>query len=180
MTGVTRRRNKIALGLGLALIATALFATPASAATTRAEYVGQADPICQAQQLQDRATFRAYKKSIKRYLKHHPNPDPDRPSKTVLRMAMRYYDRVLAIHRRADSELSSISPAPGDEGATAEWLQLRGASADLLERAIRAVRHNKIKPFIRLYLKSIRRSLQAEVSIRDFGFRYCSSPPDVL
>jgi hypothetical protein len=142
--------------------------------------VAQTDPICQAGQAQDRATFRAWKKQIKPYLKHHPNRDRDRPSKVVRRLAVRYYDRVLATERDVVSQLSSISPAPGDEAAVGEWLQLRGKSADLLERGIHAIRRNKIKLFIHLYVQSIQRKLQAEVPIDDFGFRYCSSDREQL
>jgi hypothetical protein len=53
------------------------------------------------------------------------------------------------------------TPAPGAEGAVSAWRQ-------------------KIKLFIHLYVKSINRTIQADFSIRDFGFQYCShAPPDV-
>jgi hypothetical protein len=152
----------------------------ASAASSRTEYVAQADPICQAGQTQQRAALKSYAKSVKRYLKHHSPGEPYRPSKRIVRLVIRYYDQILSVDRSMNSQLSSISPAAGDEAAVAEWLGLRTQSADLLERTIRALHHRKVKLAIRFYLKSIRRGLLAELPIRDFGFQYCSStPPDV-
>lgn len=159
----------------------AVAANHATAASTRAEYVAQADPICQAGQTQERAAFEAYRKAIRRYLNRLPHPDPFTPGKKVIRLVVHHYERILAIDRSVNSQLSSISSAPGDEAAVAEWLQLRARSADLLDRAVHAVRRHKPRLFIRLYLKSIRRTLQAELPIRDFGFQHCSStPPDVI
>lgn len=169
------------IAAAIMLLALAIGASKATAASTRAEYVSQADPICQAGQVRQKAAFSEYRRSTKRYLKHHPNPDPDRPGKHVLRLAVHYYDRVLALQRGVNSQLGLVIPAPGDEAAVAEWLQLRGTSADLLERAIHALRRNKIKLFLRRYVKSINGALQSELSVRNFGFQYCvAGPPDAL
>jgi hypothetical protein len=175
---VTRLRWLI--GLGIAATALLIAAAPAGAASTRAEYVAQADPICQAGQAQERVAFKSYAKSIKRYLKDHPHPEPNRPSKAVTRLVLRHYSLILSVNRSVNSQLSSINPAAGDETAVAEWLQLRTQSADLLDRTVHAFHNRKVELAIRFYVNSIRRELQAELPIRDFGFQYCSSaPPDV-
>jgi hypothetical protein len=172
------RTRAIAVAIGLVVLATP--ATAANAASTRAEYVAQVDPICQAGQAQERAAFKAYVKSAKRYLRRHPNSDPDKPSKQIFRLVTRLYSRILAIDRSVLAQLNSIPPAAGDEAAVAEWLGVRTQSADLLERSIHALQRQKLKLFFRLYLKSIRRSLQATLPISDFGFRYCDEPPGIV
>jgi hypothetical protein len=161
----------------IALAALALGTGTAYGAATRAEYVAQTDPICRVGGVQEQAAFKSYTKSIKRYLKHHPELDPDRPSNGVVRLVVRHYGRVLSIERRVNSELSPISPAPGDEAAVADWLRLRTQSADLLDRTVHAFHGRKFKLGIRFYVKSIDRKLRAEAPIGDFGFQYCA-PPD--
>lgn len=162
-----------------ALIALAVAASPAHAAGTRAEYVAQVDPICHTGDSQHRSAFKAYAKSVKRYLKHHPQhprqDDAYKPSKTIIRMVVRYYTRGLQIERGVNSQLASISPVPGDEAAIGEWLRLRTGSADLLERTIHAFHQSKIKFGLHLYVKSIHKSLMAQLPISDFGFHYCAS-----
>jgi hypothetical protein len=165
-----------AVVIPIAVMLLALGAATAYGASSRAEYVAQADPICQAGSAQEHAAVKSYVKSVKRYDKHH-HGDPYRPSKKAIRLVVRHYSRVLAIERSMNSQLSSISAAPGDEAAVNKWLQLRSQAADLLERTIHAVHHRKVKLSIRLYLKSLRRTLLAQIPISDFGFRYCSRTP---
>jgi hypothetical protein len=122
-----------AVVIPIAVMLLALGAATAHGASSRAEYVAQADPICQAGSAQEHAAFKSYVKSVKRYDKHH-HGDPYRPSKKAIRLVVRHYSRVLAIERSMNSQLSSISAAPGDEAAVNKWLQLRSQAADLLER----------------------------------------------
>lgn len=88
----TYTRNLIAFAI--AAVALAIAATSASAATTRAEYVAQVDPICQASKPRLTHEVRSYERRIRHLIQH--GLDPDRPTKQALRVVVRFYDQ----HRR--------------------------------------------------------------------------------
>ena len=160
--------------ISLAIGALALAASSAYAASTRAEYVAQVEPICQTERSQEKAAFRSFKKRIGPITKREGGFDSEKPPKVVIRIAKRYYDQLVAIQRATNTQISSVPPPPGDEMAISQWLQLRGRSTDLLERATRAAVHGKTPRALKLFARSFNSEADAELTVRDFGFKACT------
>jgi hypothetical protein len=153
-------------------ITLAITATTALAASTRAEYVAQTDPICQAGNSREKTVLRSLKKSVGELRKR--GIDTTEPTKPVVHVARRYYGRLVSIARNVIGEISLVAPAPGDEGTVSQWLQLSGQSVDLFQRGIDAFAHGKSHRYKQLMTKSSYRRGNADYLVRDFGFRYCA------
>jgi hypothetical protein len=176
MTGVTRPRNKVALGLGLALIAAALFATPASAATTRAEYVAQVDPICQSGQAQEVVAAQPLLRAAKRAKKH---PKSRKASKRLGRAVASYFQQYGAIEHAVNTQIATVPPAADDVSLIQVWLRARNELVDL-ETGLFSSRPKGLKGFAKLlsdFFTLAARQLEVADLVRDFGFQYCNQPP---
>jgi hypothetical protein len=168
---VTSRRHIAALALPVLLLAIAVLAAPANAATTRAEYVAQVDPICHAADTRMSAVIRSLKKSAKQ-LKQR-GIDTEEPTKPVVRVAVRGYNRIALIARNAFTQISVVTAAPGDETTVSAWLRQLSREIDRFQRAIHAFAHRKVHRYKQLMYKSSLSGLEADVLVRDFGFQYC-------
>lgn len=169
---MTSRRHTAALALPLLLLAIAVFAAPANAATTRAEYVAQVDPICQQENISQKAVVRSLNKRVKRLAKR--GFDPQKPSKPVARLIIRGYDRLAGLQRGANGSIALVTPAPGDQTTTSSWIQQRAAFATLFQRAGHLFAHQKQRKALGLFFRALRIEDQAEQLIEPFGFRFCN------
>jgi hypothetical protein len=149
----------------------AITVAPAQAASTRAEYVAQVDPICQTAATKQSAVIRSLKK-FARQLKQR-GIDTEEPTKQVIRIAVRGYNRIALIARNAVAQISAIAPAPGDETTVSAWFRRLSLQIDLFQRAIRAFAHQKVHRYKQLMYKSSIRGLEADDLVREFGFRHC-------
>jgi hypothetical protein len=153
------------------LVALAI-APPAHAASSRAEYVAQVEPICEGAQ---KPTFKAYLGSFKGVPpiddREHPT---QRESHQVDRALGRLYSRVAGIYGRTSSRIGAVSPAPGDEAAVAAWLAGRAQAQALWLRAGRAARHLKARRADGLTQKGIKVSDSASRNVSEFGFHFCT------
>jgi hypothetical protein len=157
-----------AIVLGLAVLGVS--AATAYAASTRAEYVAQVDPICQIEQGRAKAAHRSYKNRIRPFLKSHVEPLP----KAAVRIYVRYEDEVVRIRRSADTQILTIPPASGDEDTVSQWLRLRGAATTFLKRSTQAVSEGNSERAGQLFTKANDREFKAEILVQDFGFNYCT------
>jgi hypothetical protein len=153
------------------VIALAITTTAASAATTRAEYVAQVDPICQVEQAQEKAVLGPATRRVRRL--EDRGLDPLKPAKPIARIIVHGYDRLAAIQRDADSRIASIPPAPGDEAVVSSWLQQRATFTELFQRSAHVLAHGHRRLFFRLLFKALGVQQTAEESIQDFGFGSC-------
>jgi hypothetical protein len=156
----------------VALIVVALSAAPARAASSRAEFVAQVEPICQAAQ---KPTFKAYGRLFKSI---PTTADTQHPTKRVIRKADRalgrFYTQISGIYGRTSGRIASVPPAPGDESAVASWLAGRSQAVTLGLAAGRAARHLKVGQASRLADRAIAASDTAVRSVSDFGFHVCA------
>jgi hypothetical protein len=160
-----------AIGLAISVIALAITATTAIAASSRAEYVAQVDPICQSEQAQEKAVIGPATKRVQRIEKR--GLDLDKESKLVDPIIARGYDRLVAIQRDTDSMIASIPPAPGDEAVVSSWLGQRAAFTELFQRSAHAIAHQHHRRFFNLLFKAIGVEESAAESIQEFGFASC-------
>lgn len=159
----------IAIAFGLVALA---IAPTAHAASSRAEYVAQVEPICQAAQV---PTFKAYFGSSKGI---PTGLDPDhltkRDVRKVDRALGRLYTRVSKVYGRTSVRIGAIAPAPGDETAVAAWLTGRAQAQALWLRAGRAARHLKVRRADGLSQKGIETSDAASRNVSGYGFHFCT------
>jgi hypothetical protein len=143
----------------------AVWAAPAEAASTRAEYVAQAEAVCAAPTPQVLKILKQEDRVIKqaRDLK---------PSQYAVRMG-RLLGKLAAIEGRILSQLGTIPPAPGDEAIIAQWLQGSRDGRTLLLRAVRAGKHGNLGQMLARLKKSISVTTQAEQPVAGFGFQAC-------
>jgi hypothetical protein len=163
--------SAIAIAVAIAVLALAIVAQEADAAATRAEYVAQVDPICQAGRAREKAAARSFKKRV-RLLKER-GVDLDEPTKRGNRLVVAFYDRIARIYKNVDGQISAVVPAPGDEAIISEWLKRRERPPDLLERAVHAFARGKEKRSSQLFTKAFRAGLFSQIPVQDFGFKSC-------
>jgi hypothetical protein len=160
--------------MGVVAVATTMVAlaiTPtASAAGTRVEYVAQVNPICQAQHNQAKTAHRSYKKRIRPFIKRGIEPLP----KAAVRIYLRYQREIVRLRRTADAQILAVPPAPTDRSTVSEWLRLRGAATDFVERSARAVAHGNSRWAGQLLTKANDREFKAELLVQDFGLDACT------
>ena len=130
----------------------------ADAATTRAEFVAQAEPYCAS-----------------------ANRDINRLNKRFTRLNEKgHYGLAGQALKRTGTTLSasiaqvrSISPPPGDEQTVSSWLALVDRIAGNNRRMGRAEAHRKFRRVFDLQLKNFLIRRQAHELVADWGFQAC-------
>ena len=170
------RPSHALIALAIAGVALAIIATPANAAATRAEYIAQVDPICQSALASESATLKQYTRRVKRIRKHHPDVEIH-PTKQFLRTVSAGYRKLAGEVSLANSQITPITPAPGDEFTVSRWMQDRTAFAQAAQRAGRLIAHGNLKRFFRAAVAMLDYEAAARDVILGFGFTYCSQAP---
>lgn len=153
-------------------VVAAVSAVPAQAATTRAEYVAQVEPICVAAQKPTIKTYASLFKAIP------TADDPEHLTKREVRRADRalgrFYTQLSAIYGRTSSRIAGVPPAHGDENTVAAWLAGRTQAQTLGLAAGRAARHQKLRRASRLLKRATAASDDAARLVAGFGFHVCA------
>jgi hypothetical protein len=178
-TSDKRVRGVIALAIGV--VALAIMASPAGAATTRADFVAQADPICQNGQAQEAAAVQPFLAAAKRNKKHHNR----KTKKRVARTFLTYFFQYTNIERAVNTQLATVPVAPDDVSLVQVWLRARNELLDLESRLFLgpADTGKGLKGFGRFlndFFTLIGKEYEVADIVRDFGFHYCNAPPPEL
>jgi hypothetical protein len=178
LTSPARARGRWALVvLATAVVALATRAAAAGAASTRAEYVAQVEPICERSQ---KPTIKAYTALFRGLKKAGLVGDDPNVSKRTARRGTRLlgttYMRVSSIYARTTAEIATVSAAPGDEASVANWLAGRNRAAQLGAQAGRAAKHQKVGYAIRLVDRGVSVSEEGAKSVAGYGFKFCALP----
>jgi hypothetical protein len=174
LQGRSLSRGAVALLTGLVVAAVA--AAPASAASTRAEYVAQADPICQIGIAGAQGAFVKFTKIVKkkpggrRALRH-----PEVITEQIRMPASRLYRRLAAIYLGVNQQIAAIPPVPEDAPRVNSWLGLRATNAADLQMASRALKKKQLNLFDQLLIKGRIDATNANAAVADFGFRFCTA-----
>jgi hypothetical protein len=169
---MTSRASTAGIALAITAVALALTSASAGAAATRADYVAQVDPICQAAFVAEKAADKAFHRRIKK--DEQRLRDGRRVSKSASASLFRFYGRLRLIGRNMDAAIVPIAPAPGDELTVQTWLAQRERSIDLQRRAMSAIRRGQFGKYFGRFLKAIAADVDAYSTVRDFGFAYCT------
>jgi hypothetical protein len=168
----------------IALVLVLIFGAVAHAAATRAEYVAQVDPFCQAGQRDMKAEARRQKPAIKR-IRDKLEQEGDtisREQEVALlgKLAAKEFSPTLKVFPRVTAQIAGVAPAPPDVTAVNQWLAARRAYSQLIARAVRAAKQGKTPTYNRLIEKATGKFIEGEIPVEGFGFRFCllRSPQD--
>jgi hypothetical protein len=159
-------------------------ADTAFAAATRAEYVAQTDPICQAGQRDMRAEAKRQNPAIKRIaakLQQHADMLTREQEDDLLgKIAAKEFSPTLKVFPRVTTQVAAVAAAPGDQTAVSRWLGARGAYSTLIRKAVHAASRGKTPTYGRLIERATGKLIEGEIPVEGFGFRFCllSSPQD--
>lgn len=152
----------------------AITSTPAHAATTRAEYVAQVDPICQAWIKPGTKTYAGFRRANRKLYLQTKRGVPQRKAYG------RYFPRIarlfafrLKTYSATTAQIARVAPPPGDETLIGDWLEKRAESASLLRRSITAAHHRNFSDMAKFFEFSNLAEIQGEEPLAGFGFRYC-------
>jgi hypothetical protein len=163
----------------LALVALAVTVATASAAAARADYVAQADPICESAEMPASKALGRYFKSLER-----KGLTGDSTSAETVRAAggavATVVHRWARIYGNVTIRLSTISAPPGDETTISTWLQERGTVKELLDQGARASKRRKVNRVAALSKRIAVAVRTTNDRVRDFGFLSCSPEGSTL
>jgi hypothetical protein len=114
-------RGAVALAL---LAVSAVAVTPANAASTRAEYIAQVDPICQSFVGPNDDAFRAWRKNEKRLGSVATNGTPKQFGAQTKRVA-RSLKRIAQIQANLTNQIATVPPPTEDFATVRTWLNYR-------------------------------------------------------
>jgi hypothetical protein len=165
---------KLMGGVAVAVLAAAVAAVPAQAASTRAEYVAQVDPICQSSIAPAKKAGKKYVRSVKKLARQvRGGSDPKKALKGVFKRAAGLLGQINKIVANETAQISEVPPPPADQGAVSLWLQNRTAYKQFTDAAIRALRHFKLRAFARNAAQASAALEEGHFFISGFGFNHC-------
>lgn len=162
IAGGTPRLSAGLIAISIALVALTIGVGSANAAATRAEYVAQADPICQAGLNQVGKRLPGLIKRIAR----RPNITPP----VAFAYGLALGGKIFA---QETNKLAAIAPPPGDEATVGGWLDGHRTYKRKLDTAVAAGKHKKKKQMLRRFKQAAVAVAQANQLVADFGFQYC-------
>ncbi|HEY6654960.1 MAG TPA: hypothetical protein VI028_12605 [Solirubrobacterales bacterium] len=153
------RRAVATLVTSLGLIA--LWAPPAEAASTHAEYIAQADPICQSTEAAERRAL-------------GPKGRVLRPMKKgrFKAAAHRYRKSEVAFSGGVD-QLGALQPPAADAQVIATWLQMLRAQSPVAKQIAAAMAHGR--SLDKLFRRLGSMNVQTRGLMANFGFQYCQN-----
>jgi hypothetical protein len=165
------------IALAITVVAVGMTAATASAAPTRAEYVAQVDPICQAGLVQETAAARPLAKKLRRLKKHaHSRKARRRAAKRQARALARFYDFVAGVEQGVTAQIAPIPPPTEDTSLIQVWVRVRGEEVVVTQRLFRSFAKGDFFGAFGLLFEVVAKSEEASDLVRDFGFQYCSAP----
>jgi hypothetical protein len=173
--------TKGGLAVAVVLIAAAITAEAAPAATTRAEYVAQVDQVCGSYSPQFAKLSRAFKK-ISGKLKNVPtesDAQEKRRFNRILRGLGRYVGQQARVFVAMSDQIALVSPAQGDEEAVRQWLQGLRQFAVLQGQSGPALTHHRFGQAAALSQESIAALNSGGAAVKDFGISTCLVTIDV-
>ena len=150
----------------------AVWAAPADAASTRAEYIGQVDPICQTSVAPINAAKTAYNRNYKRWIRGLSHGTLKSWVKQTGRTA-RSLSRLSLAETAMTNQIAAVQPLASDAGTIGTWLNDRRQAEAFGASAATAFSRFKFDRFD----KQLRRADSADAAgltaIAGFGFQVC-------
>jgi hypothetical protein len=157
------------LSVGLVVI----WAAPADAAATRAEYVAQLDPGCQPAQRAENKAAAKLDARLKRFNHVVQSGGLISTGEHLLREAaeaLRTYNNLTVAQT---SRIEAVPPPPEDSETVGLWIFKRKNSVRYSNYAVRALRHYKAGKYNDLIDQSNDIWASGVELVSGFGFKYC-------
>jgi hypothetical protein len=164
------------IALAITVIVLATTATGANAATTRAEFVAQVDPICQAAQAQELVAAQQVNRKLRK-LRKHPNTRKARRRaiKREFRAIGRFYGYVAVVEQGVNAQVAMIPPAIEDTSLIKLWLRVRAEQVISTQRLASAFAKGDILAALDMFFEASGKVEEAGDIVRDLGFQHCSA-----
>jgi hypothetical protein len=165
------RRAVLSLVVSVGLIVAGAGAQ-AGAASTRAEYIAQVDPICQANLVPVRSSGASYQRSRKK-MNRLAFARNVKAWLRQTRLTASALNRYANAQRTMIDQIALIPPPPADSTAVASWVNgVRQADVFRIS-ASAALRQLEILKVNRLLTQAAKAQAPAYAAIADFGFQVC-------
>jgi hypothetical protein len=164
---------KLRGAIALALLAIpAVAATPAHAASTRAEYIAQVDPICQSYKGPELNDAKAFHRNHKLWVRAAIKGTVKEFARQTHRLAQSLlaWDR---LHSSMTEQIAAIPPVPADAAVIDTWLNDRRQSDASADAAALALNKFQIRRFFRLTSRADKLERAGIQAINGFGFQVC-------
>jgi hypothetical protein len=155
-----------------AIAAVCMSAAPAQAATSRAEYIAQVDPICQSVMPSLDQTWAAYNRNYKHWIRQATHGTLKAWVKQTRRTAAAL-NRLNQVEISLTNQLAAIPPAPGDEAVIGTWLSYRRQSDGLGMAAAVALNHIQVSKFFKLARQADKAAYAGVQVAETVGFQVC-------
>ena len=164
------RKAVLPFVLSVGLIA--VWAAPADAASTRAEYVAQVDPICQSYKGAELNDAKAFHRNYKLWVRTARNGTV----KAFVRQNHRLAQSLFAwdrLHSSMTEQIAAIPAVPADATVIDTWLNDRRQSDAFADAAASALSKLRIRSFFRLTGRADKVEQAGIQAISGFGFQVC-------
>jgi hypothetical protein len=155
-----------------AIVAVGISAAPAQAASTRAEYIAQADAICQTFTPSLNQTYATYRHNDKRWARLASHGTLKAWVKQTRRTGAAL-SRYLQVHAALTEQLAALSPAPGDEALIATWISYRRQAESIGAAAATALSRIDVGKFFKFVGQANKAEFAGMKVVEGFGFQVC-------
>jgi hypothetical protein len=170
------RRALIALMLSMGLIAGG--AAQADAASTRAEYIAQVDPICQSFVGPMGDAFSAYQRSFKA-LNHAAKSGNTKRFLRGTKRTAASLNRIAQTRTSMLDQIAPVQPVTSDVATINTWVGFLRQEAGFENAAATAILGLKIGKFFSNLRQADSAQSNGKGAIAGFGFQVCGTPPVV-
>jgi hypothetical protein len=167
--------------LAITVIALPIAATPANAATTRAEYVAQVDQVCGSFTPQFTKLSRSLKKLVGKSNEVVTESDAQekRRLNRIFRGLGRFVGKEAKVLGAMTEQVALVPPAPGDEAAVAQWIAGLRQFVSLQAQSAPAFKHRRLGRAAELSQQSLAALNSGGAAVKDWGISTCLVTIDV-
>jgi hypothetical protein len=166
---------KGAIVVAMAMIGVAAVPS-AQAATTRAEYVAQVDPICQSFVGPQNSALDAFIRNTKRLgrvAKSSVKSGNFKPFIKQNRRTAGSLNNYAQVHSNLTDQILAVPAAPGDEGTVSTWINNRRQAEAIARSAATALNQFKVSVFLKRIDQADAAELASSNAISAMGFHFC-------
>ncbi len=171
MRKLSRRGLTAVSSLAIALLI-ALAPATAGAASTRAEYIAQVDPICQSFQAPLTGAFNAYHRAFKAMNKNAKSGSFKAFVRSIKRTA-RTLNSVAQLHAGLIGQIGAVPPPTADAAIVAAWLDALRREQSYEVAARSALLQFRFGPFFKRLNQADGAVNDASTAIAGYGFAVC-------
>jgi hypothetical protein len=164
--------RKVVMPLALSMALIAVSAGPAQAASTRAEYIAQVDPICRSYAGSLHHAEGTYNRSWDRLTKVAGSGTLSEFNQQIKRV-IRALSHFSSLHTSLTDRIEEAEAPPEDTGTVEVWIAERRQMANYLWSAGNALGRHKINRFFRQIHRANAAASRGHRTVAGFGFQVC-------